>query len=37
MREDGLQFGLASNGLPRDKHLVLDGWYGDLISAFVAM
>ena len=37
MRDDGLQFGLASCGLPADKHLVLVGWYGNLESAFVSM
>jgi hypothetical protein len=37
MRDDGLQFGLASNGFPADKHLVLVGWYGDLMSAFLSV
>jgi hypothetical protein len=37
MREGGRVFGLASTGLPTDKHLVLVGWYGDLISAFMSM
>jgi hypothetical protein len=37
MRDDGKQFGLASCGFPNDKHLVLDGWYGSLLSAFLAM
>ena len=37
MRDDGLQFGLASPGFPADPHLVLDGWYGDLESAFLSM
>jgi hypothetical protein len=37
MRDDGLQFGLASSGFPNDKYLVLDGWYGDLLSAFLSM
>jgi hypothetical protein len=37
MRDDGLQFGLASSGFPTDKHLVLVGWYGDLVSAFLSM
>jgi hypothetical protein len=37
MREDGSVFGLASPGFPTDRHLVLVGWYGDLISAFVSM
>jgi hypothetical protein len=37
MRGDGLQFGLASTGFPDDKFFVLDGWYGDLLSAFMSM
>jgi hypothetical protein len=37
MREDGLQFGLASRGFPADDHPVLCGWYGGLLSAFLAM
>jgi len=37
MRDDGEQFGLASVGFPNDKHLILDGWYGSLLSAFLAM
>ena len=37
VRDDGLQFGLASNGFPTDKHLVLVGWYGDLVSAFLSI
>lgn len=37
MREDGPVFGLASTGFPTDKHPVLVGWYGDLISAFAGM
>jgi hypothetical protein len=37
MREDGLQFGLASKGFPADKFLILIGWYGNLVSAFLAM
>ena len=37
MREDGLQFGLASPGFPRDKFPVFVGWYGTLVSAFLAM
>ena len=36
MRDDG-QFGLASKGLPADKHLGLVGWYGGLKSAFLNM
>jgi hypothetical protein len=37
MRDDGLQFGLASSRFPTDRHLVLVGWYGDLVSAFLNM
>jgi hypothetical protein len=37
MREDGLQFGLASPGLPQDKFPVFVGWYGALASAFLCM
>jgi hypothetical protein len=37
MRDDGEQFGLASSGFPNDKYMVLDGWYGSLLSAFMAM
>ena len=36
MRDDGLEFGLASCGFPADEHLVLVGWYGDLESAFIS-
>lgn len=37
LSDDGLQFGLASPGFPTDKHLILVGWYGDLLSAFLNM
>ena len=37
MREDGLQFGLASIGFPSDEHPILTGWYGDLVSTFLSM
>jgi hypothetical protein len=37
MRDDGLQFGLASSGFPTDKYLILVGWYGSLLSAFLSM
>jgi hypothetical protein len=37
MRDDGLQFGLASSGFPADKHPILAGWYGSLMSAFMSM
>lgn len=37
MREVEPIFGLASRGFPSDSHLVLVGWYGDLIDAFLSM
>ena len=37
MRDDGLQFGLASRGFPNDKDPILVGWYGSLLSAFLGM
>jgi hypothetical protein len=37
MRDDGLQFGLASHGFPSDKHPILVGWYGSLRSACIGM
>jgi hypothetical protein len=37
MREDGLQFGLASSGFHGDEYPILVGWYGSLTSAFLAM
>lgn len=37
LRDDGLQFGLASSGFPTDKHLIVVGWYGGLMSAFLSM
>jgi hypothetical protein len=37
MRDDGLQFGLASSGFPTDRHPILVGWYGSLMSAFMGM
>ena len=37
MREDGLQFGLASCGFPSGKQLIPTGWYGNLVSAFLNM
>jgi hypothetical protein len=37
MREDKMQFGLASPGFPTDKYPVLVGWYGSLTSAFLGM
>ena len=35
--EDGSTFGLASEGFPSDKYLVLCGWYGDFMTAFRGM
>jgi hypothetical protein len=37
MQDDGKQFGLASVGFAEDKDLILVGWYGTLMSAFLAM
>jgi hypothetical protein len=37
LRDDGKQFGLASNGYPNDRYPILVGWYGSLLSAFMAM
>jgi hypothetical protein len=37
MRENDSTFGLASTGFPNDKHLILCGWYGDLLTAFLSM
>ena len=37
LRDDGQQFGLASRGFPNDDQLFLVGWYGSLLSAFMAM
>ena len=37
LRNDGLQFGLASKGFPHDKAPILVGWYGDLINTFLGM
>jgi hypothetical protein len=37
LREDGLQFGLASPGLSTDRHPILCGWYGSLLTTFLAM
>jgi hypothetical protein len=37
MRDDGLQFGLASPGFPEDRYPILCGWYGSLISTFLGM
>src|SRR5579862_5327219 len=31
LRDDGLQFGLASKGFPHDEAPILDGWYGNLL------
>ena len=37
MPTDGKQFGLASGGYANDKHLLLVGWYGSSLSAFLAI
>src|SRR5262245_10511836 len=37
MMEDKPIFGLASEGFPEDKHLVLCGWYGDFMATFQGM
>ena len=37
MREEVPQFGLASSGFPSDHYPVLVGWYGDLLTTFMAM
>jgi hypothetical protein len=37
LRDDGQQFGLASRGLPFDQQPILVGWFGSLLSAFIAM
>lgn len=34
---DGRTFGLASEGFPKDEHLVLCGWYGDFMATFRGM
>jgi hypothetical protein len=37
LHEDGSQFGLASVGFPHDRSAILVGWYGDLLTTFMAM
>ncbi len=37
LRDDGLQFGLASKGFPHDKAPILVGWYGNLLTTFLGM
>ena len=37
LKDDEPLFGLASEGFPKDEHLVLCGWYGDFLSTFQAM
>jgi hypothetical protein len=37
LRDDGTQFGLASNGFPHDEFPILVGWYGDLMTTFLGM
>jgi hypothetical protein len=36
-KDDEPIFGLASEGFPHDKHSVMCGWYGDFMTAFLAM
>lgn len=36
-KPDGTMFGLASEGLPSDRHPVLCGWYGDFWDTFRGM
>jgi len=37
LREDGMQFGLASKGFPHDKGPILVGCYGSLLNTFLGM
>ena len=37
MQAEGHHFGLASLGFASDPHPVLVGWYGDLVTTFMAM
>jgi len=37
LRDDGLQFGLASKGFPHDEAPILVGWYGNLLTTFLGM
>jgi hypothetical protein len=37
MRDDGMIFGLASAGFSTDRHPILVGWYGSLMTAFMSM
>ena len=37
LSDDGSKFGLASSGFPHDKHPILVGWYGDLLTTFLGM
>ncbi len=37
LNDEGTTFGLASEGFPEDKHLVLCGWYGDFMTTFHGM
>lgn len=34
---DGRIFGLATEGCPADEHVVLCGWYGDVLTTFRAI
>jgi hypothetical protein len=35
--KNGSEFGLASEGLPTDEHLVVCGWYGGFMDTFRGM
>jgi hypothetical protein len=37
LKDEEAMFGLVSEGLPNDEHLVLCGWYGDFLSTFQGM
>lgn len=37
MRDEDFLFGLAAQGFSTDKHPILTGWYGSLVSTFVGM
>lgn len=37
MREDGTQFGLATEGFAGDRFPILSGWYGDLLTTFLGI
>ena len=37
LRDDGSQFGQASDGFPDDKLPIVVGWYGSLLATFMGM